>query len=111
MEIKATLNKPYTEEQRIDFIVKNNHTLGYEIREKYTGLEAWGNTAEEQAEVEKKARIDNLIAKLDALDLKAIRPMRAKEAGTATSEDLTRLADIEQQAYEIRQQIKELQGV
>lgn len=33
MEIKATLNKPYTDKQRADFIIKNNHRLGYEIQE------------------------------------------------------------------------------
>jgi hypothetical protein len=33
MEIKDRLNKPYTEKQRCDFIVKNNHNLGYEIEE------------------------------------------------------------------------------
>lgn len=47
MEIKATLNKPYTEEQRMDFIVENNHQKGYEIRESETALEAWGYTEEE----------------------------------------------------------------
>ena len=33
MEIKAKLNKPYTDKQRIDFIVSENHTKGYEIKE------------------------------------------------------------------------------
>ena len=33
MEIKDSLEKPYTEKQRCDFIVKNNHKLGYEIQE------------------------------------------------------------------------------
>ena len=50
MEIKATLNKPYSDRQRADFIVFNNHQLGYEIKETETALEAWGLTAEEQAE-------------------------------------------------------------
>jgi len=50
MEIKAQLNKPYTEEQKLDFIVVNNHQNGYEIRETETELQAWGLTAEEQAE-------------------------------------------------------------
>ena len=42
MEIKAQLNKPYTEKQRIDFIVENNHKKGYEIRETEEELQAWG---------------------------------------------------------------------
>ena len=49
MEIKATLNKPYTEEERMAFIVEQNHILGYEIRETELALEAWGITEEEKA--------------------------------------------------------------
>ena len=63
MEIKAQLNKPYTDTQRADFIVENNHQHGYEIRETQTALEAWGLTAEEQAEKEAEEeakRIANL---------------------------------------------------
>ena len=52
MEIKATLNKPYTEKQRVDFIVENNHQQGYEIKETETALEAWGYTEEEKEEQE-----------------------------------------------------------
>lgn len=47
MEIKATLNKPYIETERLDFIVKQNHQNGYEIRETEDVLEAWGYTEEE----------------------------------------------------------------
>lgn len=59
MEIKATLNKPFTEEERMDFIVEYNHKLGYEIKETKTALEAWGYTAEEIAQKEQE-RINNL---------------------------------------------------
>ena len=54
MEIKTTLNKPYTEEERNDFIVEQNHNLGYEIRETEEALEAWGYTEEEIAEKERE---------------------------------------------------------
>ena len=54
MEIKATLQKPYTENEKIDFIVEQNHKLGYEIRETETSLEAWGYTEEEQAQKERE---------------------------------------------------------
>lgn len=47
MEIKATLNKPYTDRQRADFIVEYNHKLGYEIKDTETALEAWGLTSQE----------------------------------------------------------------
>ena len=59
MEIKAELIKPYTEDQRLDFIVTYSHQQGYEIRESETALEAWGYTQEEQQEQERQ-RIDAL---------------------------------------------------
>ena len=60
MEIKTELNKPYTEEQRLDFIVENNHKKGYEIRETETALQAWGYTQEEIEQLERE-KINNLI--------------------------------------------------
>lgn len=59
MEIKAKLDKPYTEKQRINFIVEQNHQQGYEIRETETALEAWGYTEEEKQEQERQ-RLDAL---------------------------------------------------
>lgn len=59
MEIKAKLIKPYTENERINFIVEQNHRLGYEIRETETALEAWGYTTEE-LEQQEKTRIAQL---------------------------------------------------
>ena len=59
MEIKAVLEVPYIEEQRLDFIVKQNHELGYEIRETELSLEAWGYTEEEKEEQERE-RISHL---------------------------------------------------
>lgn len=58
MEIKAKLNKPYTEEQRLNFIVENNHKLGYEIRETQTELQAWGYTEEELLKQVKQNKYD-----------------------------------------------------
>lgn len=59
MEIKSELRKPYSEEQRVNFIIINNHQKGYEIKETETALEAWGYTAEERKEQEQE-RINNL---------------------------------------------------
>ena len=59
MEIKAELLKPYSEEQRINFIVEQNHNNGYEIKETETALQAWGSTEEEISEQEAE-RIANL---------------------------------------------------
>ena len=55
MEIKATLLFPYTTEQRLKFIVENNHKLGYEIQERADfSLVAIGETTEETKEREKE---------------------------------------------------------
>lgn len=54
MEIKAQLDKPYTEEQRVNFIATYNGQFGYKIQETETALEAWGYTAEEQQEQERE---------------------------------------------------------
>ena len=54
MEIKAKLDKPYTEEQRINFIVEQNHQQGYEIKETETELQAWGYTEAEKQEQERE---------------------------------------------------------
>lgn len=72
MEIKDTLLKPFTEKQKADFIVENNHQLGYEIRETETELQAWGYTEEEKQEQEKQRRnqeIDSKIAELQEMCL------------------------------------------
>lgn len=67
MEIKAKLDKPYTEEQRIDFIVRNNHQKGYEIKETDAELQAWGLTDEEQEEQEKQRRNQEIDSKIKEL--------------------------------------------
>ena len=59
MEIKAELKQPYTENERIDFIVQQNHKNGYEIKETETAIEAWGYTKEELAK-EERERLDKL---------------------------------------------------
>lgn len=64
MEIKAKLNKPYSDKQRADFIVANNHNKGYEIKETETALEAWGQTEKEQKQAEEKAVKEARIAEL-----------------------------------------------
>lgn len=59
MEIKATLQKPYTEEQRMNFVVTYNHQLGYTINETETELQALGYT-EEEIVLQEKERIAKL---------------------------------------------------
>lgn len=54
MEIKAELLKPYTEEQRIKFIIEENHRNGYLIEEQEDKLVALGYTEEEKKEQERE---------------------------------------------------------
>ena len=70
MEIKAELKQPYTENERMCFIVEQNHKNGYEIRETETALEAWGLTEEEIQAQERERRnqeIDNKIKELSEM--------------------------------------------
>lgn len=108
MEIKATLNKPYEEKDRLDFIVEQNHNFGYEIKETETALEAWGFTEEEKQTQEKEAHIKELKEQLDALDLKSLRALRAIQAGVGTEEDTQRISALEEQAEEIREELRQL---
>ena len=59
MEIKAELKQPYTENEKISFIVEQNHKQGFEIKETETALEAWGYTEEEKQKQERE-RLDKL---------------------------------------------------
>ena len=59
MEIKSELLKPYTNKQRTDFIVQQNHRNGYTIEETDKALIAWGKTDEEK-EIEERERLDML---------------------------------------------------
>ena len=75
MEIKDRLEKPYTEKERLDFIVKNNHNLGYEIQETDDALLAVYNeplppTEEEQKENRARAyqqEVDPITAHIQRL--------------------------------------------
>lgn len=59
MEIKAELKKPYTEVDRIEFIIEQNRKNGYRIEEADNALLAWGYTDEEkqQQEIERVANL------------------------------------------------------
>jgi hypothetical protein len=54
MEIKATLQKPFEENERMEFIVEYNHNQGYVIKETDEALQALGYTEEELAQQERE---------------------------------------------------------
>lgn len=57
MELKSTLQKPYTDIERADFIVENNHQKGYEIKETEDELQAWGADDNDLLVLRKQQRI------------------------------------------------------
>ena len=65
MEIKAELIKPYTEEQRLDFIINQNYGNGFEIKETENSLQAWGYTTEELEQQNKEYLMKSNMTKLD----------------------------------------------
>ena len=105
MELKSKLNKPYSKAQRREFIVEQHHQNGYELRETDAALEAWGYSAAEQQEQAEHKRKAEIMSQLDAIDLKCIRALRAIQAGTGTEADQERLAELEEQAEELRKQL------
>lgn len=58
MEIKAILKKPYTDKQRIDFVVIQNRRNGYVLQETEDDLIAWGK---DEAELLKDAKNSKII--------------------------------------------------
>ena len=60
MEIKAELKQPYTENERINFIVEQNHKNGYTIEETDKALIAWGDTDEEQLNISKTNKYNEI---------------------------------------------------
>lgn len=73
MDIKAQLNKPFTEDQKMDFIVQYNHNLGYKIEETSSAILAFGNTREETEIFEKNQQKQNLLNQIEEIDKKRIR--------------------------------------
>lgn len=65
----------------------------------------WEKIVEEK---QKQEQIKSLQGQLDTLDLKTIRALRAIQAGTGTEEDTAKLEELENQAEELRQQIKDI---
>ncbi|MBR6641352.1 MAG: DUF4376 domain-containing protein [Clostridia bacterium] len=60
MEVKATLKNPFSEEERLSFIVENNHLKGWQINETDTELQALGYSDLEIAKGNKLSELANL---------------------------------------------------
>ena len=70
MEIKATLDKPYTKQEKLDFIYLENRRRHHEIRETELALEAWGYTSEEIEQQQKERKIFEINEKISELEQK-----------------------------------------
>lgn len=113
------LEKPYTENQRLNFIVKYNHNKGLKISETATCLYALEddeiienglpvknqNYESEQAEILKEKTQSELLKQLEDLDKKRIRAICEPEMKTETQ---SWLEYYNQQIAEIRQVMAEL---
>ena len=104
MEIKATLNKPYTNKQRADFIVENNHKLGYEIQETEDALLAVYNeplppTKEEQQKAREeayKAKVDPITCHINRLKDEEQTPEIIAEIAALVEERKAKVEEIKQ---------------
>lgn len=67
-------------------------------------------TPAELEQAQKQNQREELIKQLDDLDLNAIRPLRAIQAGTGTQDDTDKLEELEAQAEQIRAELRELEG-
>lgn len=117
MEIKATLNKPYTDKQRVDFIVLNNHEKGYEIQETEDGIIAvYNEPLPPTAEELKQARIKELQQYLSETDWYAIResetgvdiPAEVKKARADARAEISSLRGDEEPVEVIEEPLVEL---
>lgn len=69
-----------------------------------------GYVPEKPEEMQKQERINELKFQLNQLDDKSTRSIRAILAETATEEDRNYLANLEEQAEQVREELKELIG-
>lgn len=72
MKIIATLKKPYTEVQKMDFIVEYNHNLQCQIKETDVEIQALGFTDEEIEEQQKQERNSEIDSKIQELQIMAL---------------------------------------
>ena len=73
-------------------------------------FEVQQETAEERAAREGRLRAAEIARRFAAIDRERIRPLAAIAAGTATDEDRSRLAALEQEATQLRAELAGLQN-
>lgn len=107
MIVVDVLKKPYTDEEKKQFIVKNNHCLGFRILETDKELQALDYSEEEKKEQNKEFEIQDLKKQLDETDYKIIKCSEYSLAGKELPYDIEYLHT---QRQAIRDRITELEG-
>lgn len=116
MEIKDRLNKPYTSKEKSDFIVKNNHKLGYEIQETEDALLAVYNeplppTKEEQRQARAEAyrlEKDPITCQINSLRDEEQTPEVIAEIASLVEERKVKVEEIKQRFPYPIEKIEEL---
>lgn len=91
-------------------IFDENGIYNYKLIDGKVILRSDEDKAAEIAKIQNQQKISKLKQQLSALDLQAVRPLRAIAAGTATDEDKSRLAEIEIEVEKLRTQLSDLIG-
>ena len=99
MEIKSELKQPYTENERLDFIVEQNYKNGYEIKETENSLEAWGYTEEEKQEQEREFLNKLSMTRGDMFEAIILAFGKTKADIRSMIENVEGLTDIERALY------------
>jgi hypothetical protein len=99
MEIKATLQKPYTEAQRMEFIVQYNHNQNYVIEETETELQALGYTEAEIEQAEKERIANIALTRADVFEALILARGLTKQMLRSFIEKDETLNDIEKALY------------
>lgn len=119
MENEIMLNKPYTDKQRMDFIVEYNHKKGLKIEETSSCLYALEDCKilengvpainpiyyTEQEKMQKEEQKLNILFQLDELDKKRIRAVCEPSMRTETQ---SWLEYYNEQIFQLRKELSEL---
>lgn len=100
MELKAKLEKPYTNKERTNFVIEYNHKLNYIIEETDDSILAWGYTDDEQTErriIRKKSETKTVRDKMiNDISWRVERAREQKELGIPTVDDYKKLLEYRQ---------------
>ena len=99
MELKSELKQPYTDEERINFIVEQNHKKGYEIKETGKAIEAWGYTEEERQEQQQKSIGELSMTRADVFEALILAKGVSKANLRTMIENFDGLSDLDRALY------------